>query len=87
MPYGMKNAPAAIQRLMNDLTRDLHNCVTYIDDVVVYSDTRKEHLSHLHALFQRLSNANLVLNLTKRSLGKPSPVPRLYGRARTSQSP
>lgn len=65
MPYGMKNAPATFQRLMNGLTKDLHNCVTYIDDVVVYSDTWEEHLSQLHALFHKLSNADLVINLTK----------------------
>ena len=39
MPFGMKNAPATFQRLINSLTSDLEGFEGYIDDVVVYSDT------------------------------------------------
>ncbi len=65
MPFGMKNASATFQRLMNDLTSDLVGCVAYIDDLIVYSDTWKEHLIRLKSLLQALKNANLVVKLNK----------------------
>ncbi|XP_076065323.1 uncharacterized protein LOC143039330 [Oratosquilla oratoria] len=65
MPFGMTNAPATFQRLMNKITEDIPGCVTYLDDVVVYSDTWQDHLDRLTLLFDKLVSANLVLNLTK----------------------
>ncbi|XP_076031946.1 uncharacterized protein LOC143019850 [Oratosquilla oratoria] len=65
MPFGMTNAPATFQRLMNKITEDIPGCVTYLDDVVVYSDTWHDHLDRLTLLFDKLVSANLVLNLTK----------------------
>jgi len=65
MPYGMKNAPATFQRLMNTITAGIKGCVTYIDDVVVYSDSWEEHISEVGELLNRFSSANLVVNLEK----------------------
>ena len=38
MPFGLKNAPAIFQRMINQLTGRIEGCEVYIDDVVVYSD-------------------------------------------------
>lgn len=65
MPFGLCNAPATFQKLMSDITASLPNCVVYLDDIVVYSNSWLEHLEHLDALFSALDNANLVVNLTK----------------------
>lgn len=65
MPFGMKNAPATFQRLMNQVVVGLSNCVVYLDDVVVYTDTWEEHLVELGKLLKRLSQARLVANLEK----------------------
>ena len=65
MPYGLKNAPATFQRLMDRVVDGLRNCVVYIDDVVIYDTTWHDHVSNVAALFARLQNAGLVINLEK----------------------
>ena len=65
MPFGLKNAPATFQRMINHLWNDLNACEAYIDDVIVHSDTFQEHLLHIRALLVKLSNANLTVSLMK----------------------
>ena len=69
MPFGMKNAPVTFQKLINQLTRDLEGCEGYIDDIVIYSNTWQQHLECIHSLFDRLTQANLAVNLTKSEFG------------------
>jgi len=49
MPFGMKNAQETFQRLINQILQNLDGCESYIDDVIVYSDTWEEHVLPLHA--------------------------------------
>ncbi|XP_068233339.1 uncharacterized protein [Palaemon carinicauda] len=65
MPFGMKNAAATFQRLMNFITCDLEGCVVYIDDLIIYSDDWETHLKRIRALFEILRKAGLVVNLRK----------------------
>ncbi|XP_053294792.1 uncharacterized protein LOC128455141 [Pleuronectes platessa] len=65
MPFGLRNAPATFQRLMNRVVSGLTGCAVYLDDVVVYSDTWEEHVQRIGALFDRLVWANLTVNLAK----------------------
>ena len=65
MLYGLKNAPATFQRLMDRVVRDVSHCVVYIDDVVVYDTVWDEHLRNVKALFGRLDEVGLVINLDK----------------------
>ncbi len=69
MPFGLKNAPATFQRLMNKVTASVPGCVVYIDDLVLYSDRWDDHLQQLGLLFEALSSANLVVNLQKSEFG------------------
>ncbi|XP_006813839.1 uncharacterized protein LOC100372062 [Saccoglossus kowalevskii] len=70
LPFGMKNAPATFQRLMDRVIQGVPNCVVYIDDVVIYSENWESHLLHLRKLFEKLTWANLVVNLTKSEFAK-----------------
>ncbi|KAG1926323.1 thy-1 membrane glycoprotein [Pimephales promelas] len=65
MSFGLRNAPATFQRLMNRVTAGLEGCAVYLDDIVVYSDTWDQHLIRIRALFKRLSDAKLTVNLAK----------------------
>ncbi|XP_066958571.1 uncharacterized protein [Macrobrachium rosenbergii] len=69
MPFGLCNAPATFQRLMSEVIRDLDNTYVYKDDLVVATNTWSEHLDALKKLFQRLSTAQLTINLAKSSFG------------------
>jgi hypothetical protein len=67
MPFGLCNAPATFQRMMNDILRDfLHKFVTvYLDDVCIYNRTMEEHLDHLRLVLQRFKEEGLKLRLKK----------------------
>ena len=70
MPFGMKNASATFQRLMNMITQNLDGCIVYIDDIVIYSDNWDTHLKRLRNLFSALRKAGLVVNLRKSEFAK-----------------
>lgn len=67
MPFGLKNAPATFQRLMQEVLGDLHlnGVVVYLDDIVIYSRSIEEHFDLLKEVFRRLSKAGLKLNAKK----------------------
>jgi len=67
LPFGLTNAPATFMTLMNDLFRDLLDVcvVVYLDDVLIYSKTRDEHLSHVRQVLDRLREQKLYAKLSK----------------------
>ncbi|KAL2088699.1 hypothetical protein ACEWY4_015598 [Coilia grayii] len=70
MAFGMRNAPASFQRLINTVLSGMSNCEAFLDDVVVYSPDWLSHLAQIRDLFHRLSSANLTINLVKCEFGK-----------------
>ena len=52
MPFGMKNAPAIFQRMVNRIVDGLQGCEAYIDDLSIYADLWDEHLKRLEAVFE-----------------------------------
>ena len=50
MSFGLRNAPATFQRLMNGVVAGLEGVAVYLDDVVVYSDTWEQHIDRIHAM-------------------------------------
>jgi hypothetical protein len=67
MPFGLCNAPATFQRLMDTVLRDIlwQFVVVYIDDINVGSRTFDEHLQHLEQVFKRLKDAGIKLSPEK----------------------
>jgi len=67
MPFGLCNAPATFQRLMDSVLAGLHwkTCLVYIDDIIVIGRSFEEHLCNLQAVFERLRKVGLKLQPRK----------------------
>lgn len=63
MRFGLRNAPAT-STPYEQVVSGLEGCAVYLD-VVVYSDTWEQHLCRIAALFGRLAEARLTINLAK----------------------
>ena len=70
MPFGLCNAPATFQCLIQKVLAGLewHTCFVYVDDILVASHSFVEHLQHLHEVFTRLRDAGLRLKPHKCNL-------------------
>ena len=63
MPFGLCNAPATVQRLMNLVLAGIQwkNCLVYRDDLLIIGKSFEEHLQNLQLVFDRLRRAGLKL--------------------------
>lgn len=64
MPYGLANSPAVFQSFINEIFKDFMNkfVIAYIDDILVYSKTETEHVTHVRAVLSRLLENQLCQN-------------------------
>ncbi|GFV26606.1 transposon Ty3-I Gag-Pol polyprotein [Trichonephila clavipes] len=68
MPFGLCNAPASFERMMDNLLRHFKwiMCLYYlIDDIIVFSETFEDHLIRLRLVLKCLQEAGLKLNSKK----------------------
>ena len=67
MPFGLCNAPATFQRLMDTVLAGLQwdHCLVYLDDIIIVGQTFKEHLTALRLVLEHLERAGLKLKPTK----------------------
>ena len=72
MPFGLCNAPATFQRLMESCLGELHlqQCIIYLDDIIIFSRTPEEHIERIRNVFEKLSQAGLKLKPNKCDLFK-----------------
>ena len=64
-PFGLAQAPAYFQRLVDEVLRGLPFAFGYLDDILIFSPDIKTHLQHVEILFQRLREAKLKLKESK----------------------
>ena len=77
MPFGLTNAPAVFQRLMQQVVTPLNPPAgpdfvsVYLDDILVFSRTLKQHLHYLKTVIEKLSDVGLKLKPTKCRFAQP----------------
>ena len=64
-PFGLAQAPAYFQRLINEVLSGLTFAFGYLDNILVFSPDMETHLKHLRILFERLRSADLKLKEVK----------------------
>ena len=67
MPFGLCNAPASFQNYINHTLHNLLDkfCTAYLDDVLIYSSSKKDHRRHVREVVQRLIDASLQIDIDK----------------------
>ena len=64
-PFGLSQAPSYFQRLINKVIKGLPFAFGYLDDVLIHSPDIETHLQHMRIFFQRLREADLMLEDSK----------------------
>jgi hypothetical protein len=67
MPFKLINAPASYQSLINNIFRKYLDdfVVAYLDDILIYLKTKKEHIKHVIAVLKALKKTDMRINDTK----------------------
>ena len=65
VPFGLAQAPAYFQELMMGILKDFPFAMAYLDDIIIFSRTPQEHLTHIHMVFEKLKTANLSMKKSK----------------------
>ena len=63
--FGLSTAPSIFSSYLVSILRGLDNCISYLDDILIFSNTISDHFDHLRALFGRLRQNNLKAKLPK----------------------
>jgi hypothetical protein len=74
MPFGLCNAHVTFMRLMNDLLRHFIDSflIVYMDDILIFSNSWQEHISHVTQVPETLRKTQLINNLHKCEFGNNS---------------
>ena len=67
LPMGLCNAPGTFMQLMNDTFRDMldKSVLVFLDDILVFSRTKEEHIAHLREVLLRLRKQQLYAKRSK----------------------
>ena len=64
VPFGLAQAPAYFQKLMPGILKNFSFAIAYLD-IIIFSKTTQEHLSHIRQVFQKLRSAKLSMKMSK----------------------
>ena len=65
VPFRLAQALPYFQELMTGILKDLNFVIAYLDDIIIYSITPQEHLSHIRKVFKKLWSAKLSMKMSK----------------------
>ena len=67
MPFGLSNAPAVFQALINDILRDMlnHFVFVYLDDILIFSENMEKHVQQVRLVLRRLLDNKLFVKPEK----------------------
>ena len=65
VPFGLAQAPAYFQLLMNKVLNGLKFAMTYLDDIIIFSENESQHLKYLETVFSHLWEAGLKMKWSK----------------------
>lgn len=67
LPFGLSNGPSSFQQYINDILFEYLNdfCQAYLDDILIYSKTKKEHRTHVTKVLAKLREAGLQVDIKK----------------------
>ena len=61
VPFGLAQALAFFQHLMNKVLDNCSFSMTYLDNIIIFSNSEEEHLAHIEEIFRRLEAADLKM--------------------------
>ena len=65
MPFVLKKVAQTFQRLMDEILKDLDFAFVYLDNILIASTSKVQHLEHLRRIFELLSSNGLIINKSK----------------------
>ena len=65
VPFGLGQGPAYFQELKTGILKDFDFAIAYLVDIIIFSRTAEEHLSHIEQVFEKLHSGKLAMKLSK----------------------
>ena len=65
VPFGLTQTPAYFQQLMTGILKEFIFAIVYLDDIIIFSTTAEEHLSHIKQVLEKLCTAELSMKFSK----------------------